>query len=216
MSLYYAALAAVIAFISEFFPGFAALLPTGGSEALFGGAVGDPFEPLEIGAEPSAGFEENILWFGLAILGAIVMMVPVTWVYMATRRRDDLEQSLVETMLILPIAVTGIVLIVQNSLALAFSLAGIVAGVQFRNTLKSSGDALFVFAAIGVGLAAGVKAIEIAAIMTFAFNYTFVVLWMLDYGGGKKAHRYMRKSKKKNKSDKNGGKERKQTGGPIE
>lgn len=188
--------------ISALFPGLTSYLPLGGSEGLLGSSAGDPFEPIEIGASQVSGLVETSLWIGIAIMGAIMVMVPVTWVYMAMRSRDGLDQSLVETMLILPIAVTGIVLVVHNSLALAFSLAGIVAGVRFRNTLKSSGDALFIFTSIGVGLAAGVGALEIAAVVTVAFNYTFVVLWGLDYGGGKKAHRYMRKSRKKHNHDK--------------
>lgn len=55
--------------------------------------------------------------------------------------RGDYNRSLVETMILLPMIVTGIVIVVHNSIALAFSLAGIVAGVQFRNALKSLGDA---------------------------------------------------------------------------
>lgn len=205
LTLYYAVLALVLWAVSALLPGLASYFPLGGSDALLGGGTGDPFEPIEIGARQVSGLAETSLWIAAAILGAILVMVPVTWVYMATRRRDGLDQSLVETMLVLPIAVTGIVLVVQNSLALAFSLAGIVAGVRFRNTLKSSGDALFIFTSIGVGLAAGVGALEIAAVVTIAFNYTFVVLWGLDYGGGRKAQRYMRKSRKKDHHGKEDG-----------
>lgn len=137
-----------------------------------------------------------------ATLSALLIMLPVTWVYLAVRKREDYDQALVETMLILPIAVTGIVFIVQNSLALAFSLAGIVAGVRFRHTLKSAADTLYIFIAIGVGLAAGVKALSIALIMTVFFNYTFLALWMLNYGDNiKKGKKYMRPSR-----DKTGGK----------
>ena len=70
--------------------------------------------------------------------------LPVSWVYMAVRSGDEYDQSLVNTILVLPMVVTGIVIIVQNSLALAFSLAGIAGAVRFRNSLKSSGDALFI------------------------------------------------------------------------
>ncbi len=71
---------------------------------------------------------------------------------------------------------------VHNSLALAFSLGGIVAVVRFRNTLKSTGDALYILVAIGIGLAAGVGAMEIAIVMSVAFNYCFLILWISDYG----------------------------------
>jgi hypothetical protein len=60
----------------------------------------------------------------------------------------------VQLLIILPLVVAGIVVLVKDSLALAFSLAGIVAAVRFRNTLDDSKDAVYVFLATGVGLAA--------------------------------------------------------------
>jgi phosphotransferase system glucose/maltose/N-acetylglucosamine-specific IIC component len=107
--------------------------------------------------------------------------------------RDDVEydQSLINTILVLPMVVTGIVIIVQNSLALAFSLAGIAGAVRFRNSLKSSGDALFILLAVGIGLSAGIGAVELAAVITIAFNYCFVALWITEYGERKGMKRYL-------------------------
>ena len=117
-----------------------------------------------------------------ATIGALLLMLPVTWVYMGTRRRRGLDQSMIESLLILPIAVAGVVVIVQDSLALAFSLAGIFAGIQFRSKLKYYADAHFLFASIGVGLAAGIGALHIATVMSVVFNYTAFLIWRLNYG----------------------------------
>ena len=84
--------------------------------------------------------------------------------------------------MILPIVVTRIIIIVKNYLALAFSIAGIAAAVRFRNSLKSSGDALFILLSVGIGLSAGIGALELAIVMTVAFNYVFLGLWVTDYG----------------------------------
>ena len=86
------------------------------------------------------------------------------------------NHSVAASLIILPIIVTGIVVIVQFSLALAFSLAGIVAGVRFRTTLKNTADALFVFVAIGVGLAAGTSSFGIGLVMSIFFSYSVVLL----------------------------------------
>ncbi len=82
-------------------------------------------------------------------------MLPVSWVYILTRQKKGFRQSVVQTLIILPIVVAGVVLLVKNSIALAFSLGGIVAAVSFRNTLRDTKDAVYIFLAIGVGLAAG-------------------------------------------------------------
>jgi hypothetical protein len=117
-----------------------------------------------------------------ASFGALLIMIPVAWTYILIRRHADYDQSLVHTLLILPVAVAGIVIIVQNSLALAFSLAGIVAAVRFRTTLEDTKDAVYVFLAIGVGLAAGVHALGIAAVLSAAFNTINLMLWKLNFG----------------------------------
>jgi phosphotransferase system glucose/maltose/N-acetylglucosamine-specific IIC component len=87
--------------------------------------------------------------------------------------------------------VTGIVIIVQNSLALAFSLAGIAGAVRFRNSLKSSGDALFILLAVGIGLSAGIGAIELAAVISIFFNYCFAILWVTEYGEREEMKRFL-------------------------
>jgi len=84
--------------------------------------------------------------------------------------------------LLLPLVVAGIVMIVQNSLALAFSLAGIVAGVRFRLTLDDTLDAIYIFVAIGAGLAAGIEALEITIVVSMFFNYVVLIFWEFNYG----------------------------------
>ena len=189
---YYAAVTIAAFAIARLYPGITDYMPVGGAESLLRGVGQDPFDAIEIGADNVSGLAESILWLLIASIGALLTVVPVAWTYMAIRTQDEYEQSLVETIIVLPIAVTSVVVIVHNSLALAFSLAGIVGAVRFRNTLKSSGDALFVFLATGVGLSAGTGAIEVAIVTSVMFNYTFIGLWAADFGARRGAHRYMR------------------------
>ena len=104
------------------------------------------------------------------------------WVYILTRQKKGFRQSVVQTLIFLPIVVAGVVLLVKNSVALAFSLGGIVAAVSFRNTLRDTKDAVYIFLAIGVGLAAGVQVMSAAAVMSFLFNVVILVFWYTDFG----------------------------------
>jgi len=198
LSVYYLAVFLILWAIAAGFPEARDYFPLGGGEGLVAGDAANAFKEIVQEQQYTANYLDRGLHLFFAILGALLVMLPVTWVYMGIRKRSRLDQSLVETMLILPIAVAGVVVIVQNSLALAFSLAGIVAGVRFRNTLKNTGDSLFIFTAIGTGLAAGVGALEIAVVVTLTFNYVFLLLWDFDYGAGK-AEKYMRSSSPKKK-----------------
>src|SRR3989475_122749 len=78
--------------------------------------------------------------------------------------------------------VAATVILVQNSLALAFTLAAIVAAVRFRNTLKDTKDAVYIFLALAVGVAAGVFSPTVAAVMSVMFNIVVLVLWELNVG----------------------------------
>jgi hypothetical protein len=112
----------------------------------------------------------------LVILGALVLMLPVAWIYTVTRPAQY-DPSLVQSLVILPIVAAGIVIVVKDSLALAFGLAGIVAAVRFRNTLNDSKDAVYIFLALAVGVASGVGALDVALVLSASFNAVVLVLW---------------------------------------
>jgi hypothetical protein len=124
--------------------------------------------------------------FGLStafiLLSTLALMLPVTWVYMSARSAQGHNQSVVQVLIVLPMIVAGVVLIVSNSLALAFSLGGVVAAVRFRTNMSDSRDIVFIFLAIAVGFAAGVQDITIALTLSCIFNFVLVVLWRYDFG----------------------------------
>lgn len=135
-------------------------------------------------AAPAAGALSwgTTLDMALAMIGAFLLMMPTSWVYMAERRRKGFDQGMVQTMIVLSLAVAGVVVIVRNSTALAFSLAGIVAAVRFRNNLADTRDTLYIFTSIGVGLASGVQALAAALVLSAIFNYVTLLFWRGDYG----------------------------------
>src|SRR2546421_335737 len=73
-----------------------------------------------------------------SMLGALALVLPVAWVYMITKQHRGYDQSVVQTVIVLPMTVAGTLILVQNSVALAFALGGIVAAIRFRNTLKDT------------------------------------------------------------------------------
>ena len=183
ITAYYLIIALAVFIALKLWPGLRGYLPIGGVEQLISQPTKNPLQASEaVRAAHVANFGQSVFWLIVAIIAAILVSLPVSWVYMAVRGGDEYDQSLVNTIIVLPMVVTGIVIIVQNSLALAFSLAGIAGAVRFRNSLKSSGDALFILLAVGIGLSAGIGAIELAAVISVFFNYCFAMLWITEYG----------------------------------
>lgn len=117
-----------------------------------------------------------------ATLSALALIVPAAWVYMRTKPKARYDPSLVHTLIILPVVIAGVVLIVRDSIALAFSLAGIVAAVRFRNTLRDTKDAVYIFLAIAVGLAAGVHAFAVGLVVSLVYLAVAIALWKIDVG----------------------------------
>jgi len=192
LTIYYAVIGLLLLVAVKLWPDFRGYLPIGGVESLITQPSQNPLEGSEaIRAQHVGNLGESLFWLVVAIVGALLAALPVSWVYMAVRSGEEYDQSLVNTILVLPMVVTGIVIIVQNSLALAFALAGIAGAVRFRNSLKSSGDALFILISVAIGLSAGIGAVELAAVISIALNYTFAMLWLTEYGERKGMKRYL-------------------------
>lgn len=206
--LYHMAFAGCLLLAAVAFPDFTRHLPIGGVKQLIadaGPAAGK--SDLAVGTVDSVPSVTDALdrlgaarQLAVILLGTWLLMLPVSWVHKGIHRTGGAhDHSLDETVLILPGIVAGLVLVVQHSLALAFSLAGIVAGVQFRRALQDTFDALFILVAIGTGIAAGVRALEIAAVLTVFFTYS--TLYVHYFGDGlesdfvarKKAEKKLRK-----------------------
>ena len=116
-----------------------------------------------------------------AMAVAALLALPVAWLYILTRRKKGFRQSVVHTQIVLPVVVAGVVVLVKSSLALAFALAGIVAAVRFRNTLEDSKDAVYIFLATALGLAAGVDP-PVALAISGIYNTIILLLWYTDFG----------------------------------
>jgi hypothetical protein len=183
IGLYYAVLLGLAALLLWKFPGVSDLfLYTDPGEAA---GVGELTSTFSADVPPSVDAPEgwdSVLVTAVSILGALLIMIPVAMSYILIKRDSGYEESVVHTLLILPMVVTGILIVVKASLALAFSLAGIVAAVRFRTTLNDTKDAVYVFLSIGVGLAAGVQALGVAFTLALLFNVVNLLLWRMNFG----------------------------------
>ncbi len=164
-----------------FFPEHVPLLPFGGVEDLIGSSVDESEIIATFIRDPLVGNFESIT-LALAIVGSVLVMIPISWVYFITTRTKQISRSFAQTIVVLPVIVSGIAMIVQNSLPLAFSLAGVVAAVRFRFSLEEPAHALYIFASIAVGLGAGIGALGISFVISVGFVYVNLALWKLDYG----------------------------------
>jgi hypothetical protein len=179
--LYYAFWIGSLAFLLQRFPLLAEYFPIGGIDDLVE-AGRDSFEPVYSSVEETVLSPEGPFRLAMACIGALILTVPVSWVYFITTRTRRVYQSFAQTIMILPVVVSGISMIVLNSLALAFSLAGVVAAVRFRFSLAQPSDAMYIFVAIAIGLGSGIGALGVSTVISMSFVLTTLIIWKLEYG----------------------------------
>lgn len=79
--------------------------------------------------------------------------------------------SVIETIVLVGIIITLIMVIIGSNIARAFALVGAMSIVRFRNPLKNPKDLVYIFASIAIGMACG----------TFFYEYAilFLVIFLL-------------------------------------
>ena len=193
LAVYFLLLFGSIVVMSQLVPEAFKYLPFGGRDALEGmsntaSGARDIIRSLS-GAEPNIAeanelksLETVILFVVGHLTGTILLMLPITWTYSATHWEVGFRRSFLRALLVLPLCATTVVLLIQDSLALAFGLAALVAAVRFRVALDEAMDGIYIFAAICVGLAAGIGYLGVAAVMSLFFCFTSLVMWAVEYG----------------------------------
>ena len=80
-------------------------------------------------------------------------------------------KSVIETIVLVGIIITLIMVIIGSNIARAFALVGAMSIVRFRNPLKNPKDLVYIFASIAIGMACG----------TFFYEYAilFLVIFIL-------------------------------------
>ena len=110
--IYYVVIIIGVWLVLSAMPDIRHYLPIGGAEHLITDA--SKSNTLDAAAKAShvRTLGQSLGWMTIAILGALVTALPVSWVYMATRTSEEYDQSLISSILILPVVVTSIVVVV--------------------------------------------------------------------------------------------------------
>jgi hypothetical protein len=100
------------------------------------------------------------------LLLAFVLAQPLAFVYVRTHQGTSYSRSFVQSLVLLPLIVTIVMLAVGDSLARAFGLFGALALIRFRTPIKDSRDTVFLFLAMAVGITVGVQQVLLSIVGT--------------------------------------------------
>jgi len=186
VALYYGAIIAlVLVLVGIVQPEWLKYLPLGGLEGL-SNSTGLTVEDVFLGQastlnQPQVFFENAFNLFS-AMIGSLIVAIPLRWVYMAKGLGKSVDPEIASGLLVLPLVVTAIVFCIKYSLPLAFALVGILAGLRVKTELNSKSDSYFTFASIGVGLAIGAGYLAIALVLAAFFSLTMLIVTPVSAG----------------------------------
>ena len=116
---------------------------------------------------------------GIALgLGLVVALV-----YRASIPGRIVLPSMPGTIVLMTTLSAVLMLVVGNSLARAFSLVGAFALVRFRTVLESPWDVVFIFFGLGVGIATGIGAWQLAILATVLIGLAVIGMYVFPMFG---------------------------------
>ena len=109
----------------------------------------------------------TLIQFTFSLLLSLVLNLILAKFYKYFNTSYSSPTSVIETIVLVGIIITLIMVIIGSNIARAFALVGAMSIVRFRNPLKSPKDLVFIFASIVIGMSCG------------TFFYVFVLFVVL-------------------------------------
>lgn len=129
----------------------------------------------------------TLIQFTFSLLLSLVLNLTLAKFYKYFNTSYSSPTSVIETIVLVGIIITLIMVIIGSNIARAFALVGAMSIVRFRNPLKSPKDLVFIFASIAIGMACG----------TFFYEYAILFLIIFILGN------YILKGTKSTKDNQN-------------
>lgn len=125
------------------------------------------------------------LLLGLCL--AFLAGLAIAWTYMTTHAGLSYSRSFVNSLVVIPMIVTVVMMVLNNNLVTAFGLMAVFAIVRFRNVLRDTLDTSYILTVIAIGMACGTQRFSLAVIAALTLIAVMFFLWYTTFGA---RHRY--------------------------
>lgn len=123
----------------------------------------------------------SVLDVTIALALSFVLSACVGWVYKRTHRNVSYSQSYVQTLVLVSLVLTVIMLVVGSNIARAFALVGALSVIRFRNAVKETRDVGFLFLAMAIGMTTGTRFYVLAIGATAVILVAIMVMFRFDW-----------------------------------
>jgi uncharacterized membrane protein YhiD involved in acid resistance len=125
----------------------------------------------------------NVLNFSVSPLDVFINLMTallcgllVAFFYRKSYHGPGYSSTFINTLVILAMITSVVMMVIGNNLARAFGLVGAMSIVRFRTAVKDTQDIVFIFFALAIGMAAGVGYYAIALVSTIVIGISAVLL----------------------------------------
>jgi len=110
------------------------------------------------------------------VVVAMICGFLIALLYKNTYRGLNYSSSFTAAIILLTMITALVIMVIGNNLARAFGMVGAMSIIRFRTAVKDAADIMFIFFALAIGLAAGVKLYSIAILGTIMVGGTYIVI----------------------------------------
>lgn len=119
-----------------------------------------------------------------AFLLSFVLGTAIALLYVKTFQGLSYSRNFLHCIVLCPILTATAMQAIGDNVARGIGMIGAISILRFRTNIKDPRDMFFIFAALAIGLAAGVHAYSIATIGTFCFTAAVLVLAKTPFAHG--------------------------------
>lgn len=107
---------------------------------------------------------------------ALICGLFISWLYRKTYRGPGYSTGFLNSIVLLTMITTLVIMVIGNNLARAFGLVGAMSIIRFRTAIKDTQDIVFIFFSLAIGMAAGAGYHKLALISTLFIGAILYVL----------------------------------------
>lgn len=125
------------------------------------------------------------------LMVALVCSIIIAMVYRFIYKGSSYSVTYVNSLVLLTLVTSVVMLVIGNNLARAFGLVGAMSIIRFRTAVRDVQDIVFIFFALAVGMASGVGLHVIAIASTIIISFVATVLITFNFGNPRKTEYLM-------------------------
>ena len=119
---------------------------------------------------------------------ALLCGLIIALVYRITYKGASYSAQFVNSLVLLSLITSVVIMVIGNNLATAFGLVGAMSIIRFRTAVRDVQDIVFIFFSLAIGLAAGVGLGMLAIIGTVFIGLVVFIVIATDINAPKKRH----------------------------